>query len=178
MGGGRNRGRGGAAGLGTRSMAELGRAPRREKRQTRRGGWSGTPECGRPGPGPLGTQPSRKPNVGGGRRDEGPLATIRKDAAAGSLGRTSPGVRLLEAVGRLPPALVCGGDRLQMEEMEGQQARVLADFRGPSGLYDTPLRWHSFRRSGATQVTATAQAKRNRTASAAAPPRNAYSDDD
>ena len=131
-------------------------------------------------------QPSRKPNVGGGRRDEGPLATIRKDAAAGSLGRTNPGVRLLEAVGRLPPALVCGGDWLQMEEMEGQRARVLAGFRG---LCDTPLRWHSFRRSGATQemaearggrprtmVDAAVKTKRARTISAAAP--RADSDDD
>ena len=133
-GGGRNRGRGGAAGLGTRSTAELGRAPRREKRRTRRGGWSGTLGYGGTGPGPLGTQPSCTPNVGGGRRDEGPLAATRKDAAAGSLGRTTPGVRLLEAVGRLPPALVCGGDWLQMEEMEGQRSRVLADFGGPSGL--------------------------------------------
>ena len=97
----------------------------------------------------------------------------------------------MEAVGRLPPALVCGGDWLQVEEMEGQRARVLADFRGPSGLYDTPLRWHSFRRSGATQemaeargrrpramVDAAAKAKRARTTSAAATRVDDSDDDD
>ena len=65
-----------------------------------------------------------------------------------------------------------------MEEMEGQRARVPANFRGPSGLCNALLRWHSFWRSEATQVTAAAKAKRARTASAAAPPRDNASNDD
>ena len=103
---------------------------RREKQGTRRGGGSGTPEYGRTGPGPLGAQPSRTPNVGGGRGEEGLLATVWTDAAAGPLGRTPPGVRLLEAVGRLPPEVVYGGDRLQVEKMEGQRAQQLSEAGG------------------------------------------------
>ena len=178
-GGGRNRGHGGAAGPGPRSTAELGRArwarnpaarrtwaeaelgraPRREEQRTRRGSWSGTPEYA--GPGPLGAQHSRTPNVGRGRGEEGLLATVRTDAAAGPLGRTPPGVRLLEAVGRLPPEVVYGGDRLQVEEMERQRAQQLSEAGG--------------RRPRA--FTAAAKAKRARTASAAAHPTDDDSDD-
>ena len=140
-GGGRDKGRGGAAGPGPRSAkglvwarwasnpaarrtwakAYLGRAPRREKRRTRRGGRSGTPEYGRTGPGPK---------VGGDRGEEGLHATVRTQAAADSLGRTPPGVCLLEAVGSLPPEVVYGGDWLQMEEMEGQRVATATKAKG------------------------------------------------
>ena len=67
----------------------------------------------------------------------------------------------MEAVGRLPPEVVYGGDRLQVEKMEGQRAQQLSEAGG--------------RRPRA--FTAAAKAKRARTASAAAHPRDDDSDD-
>ena len=112
--GGRNGGRGGAAGPGHRSTAELGRARKWVETAEKRGS---TPRSGhKPPPTPSGGPP--------------------------------PGVCLLEAVGCLPPEVVYGGDRLQMEEMEGQR------------------------------VAAATKAKRGRTAGAAAAHKDDDTDDD